>query len=161
MSTFPIKNRYFGFVPAIIWAGAISLLSTDTFSADHTGKLLYGFFPLDDGNFSILHMLIRKAAHISEYAVLGWLTVRALFKYDGTLSRFTNLGRLVLFACLIGCLYASLDEVHQAFVPSRTASIKDVLFDSLGFCLGAIARSHWLRQTKQYPICQLKSQLFP
>ena len=156
MSAFTFQTRYRGFLPVVLWALAISILSTDLFSARHTGEILYGFFPLEDSKFSILHMLVRKCAHVTEYAILGWLVVRALFNLDPQLERFSSLWRIILFAIVIGFLYASLDEFHQAFIPSRTPSVKDVIFDTLGTALGAIFRSHWLRQTKKYRICLSK-----
>ena len=35
-------------------------------------------------------------------------------------------------------LYAASDEIHQAFVPSRDASVRDVLLDTTGGALGLL-----------------------
>ena len=37
---------------------------------------------------------------------------------------------------IVGVLYASSDEIHQYFVPGRSARVFDVMIDSAGVCLG-------------------------
>ena len=68
----------------------------------------------------MLHALVRKSAHFTEYGVLFWLLLR------GPMA-----GRpyLALTVCV---LYAFLDEGHQMFVQGRTASLYDVALDSTG-----------------------------
>lgn len=66
--------------------------------------------------------IIKKSAHVSEYAILYFLVFRANQKKWLT-SLFMVLG------------YAISDEIHQAFVPGRSPKI----YDALGFDLaGAI-----------------------
>ena len=69
---------------------------------------------------SVLHALVRKSAHFTEYAVLFWLLLR------GPMA-----GRpyLALGVCVV---YAFLDEGHQIFVDGRTPSLWDVALDSTG-----------------------------
>jgi len=65
---------------------------------------------------------LRKIAHAAEFAVLGFLLVRALGnEWAG------------LFA---GVAYAISDEVHQHFVPGRQAAVRDVLVDTAGVAVG-------------------------
>ncbi len=71
-----------------------------------------------------------KAAHMGMYAVLGILFFRA-FKTPST-KRL----RAVFWAIAASTLYGISDEVHQAYVPSRTAEAADVLADGLGSLLG-------------------------
>lgn len=71
-----------------------------------------------------LHFLMRKAGHFTEYAVLGFLVRRAFVAVFQ--RRWFELG-LLLVAC-----FALLDEFHQSFVPSRTASIYDSAIDVAG-----------------------------
>src|SRR5271167_1246469 len=60
--------------PAIVWAIAISVASTDSFSAEHTASVLEPFlrwiYPaLTKAQFGVIHHLIRKSAHFTEYFV--------------------------------------------------------------------------------------------
>ncbi len=79
--------------------------------------------------------------HFLEYLPLGFLLVRAVSKTS----------KLVMFnpfflAVLIGSMYGFTDEVHQYFVPGRTASIIDVLADSVGIAAGAYV---WTKNLKK------------
>jgi hypothetical protein len=60
--------------PALVWAGFIFSLSTDSFSSDHTGAILYPIFhwlmpSLTAEQFAPIHYFIRKPAHFTEYFV--------------------------------------------------------------------------------------------
>jgi len=72
--------------------------------------------------------VLRKGAHIAEYAILGVLIYRAL-------------GREAL-ALAAGIAYAATDEFHQHFVVGRHASPVDVAIDAIGLSLGMLV---WLR----------------
>lgn len=72
--------------------------------------------------------VLRKGAHIAEYAILGALIYRAL-------------GREAL-ALAVGIAYAATDEFHQHFVVGRHASPVDVAIDAVGLSLGMLV---WLR----------------
>jgi VanZ family protein len=118
-----------------VWAALISLFSSAWFSGDHTGGLL---FPLLQAllpgagpeRVQALHAGIRKSAHVAEYLVLAVLLVRAL-REEGLRG-----SALAATAVLLGVGYAALDETHQAFVPSRTASAGDVAVDAIGVVAG-------------------------
>lgn len=75
-----------------------------------------------------IHFLIRKAGHLTEYAILALLARRAFVtsSKSSIQRRWFELG-LLLVTC-----YALLDEFHQSFVPSRTASIYDSAIDMAG-----------------------------
>jgi len=72
--------------------------------------------------------------HAAEYCVLAVLIARAL--NQGLLRRLTE-GRLALSWALC-VLYAASDEVHQYFVPGRSADYRDVLSDAAGAALGLV-----------------------
>jgi len=129
-------------LPVIAWAALISIFSSALFSGEHTGgvilPLLQALFPsAQPEHLLAVHMGIRKAAHVTEYLILALLLVRAL-RSEGLRG-----GALVATAVLLGVAYAALDETHQAFVPSRTASPGDVAVDAIGVLAGvalAVAR---------------------
>ncbi len=79
-------------------------------------------------------VFVRKCAHLTEYAVLALLLWRALRKpRKGTALpwHWSEAG----LALVLTAFYAASDELHQAFVPSRQASVWDVLLDSMGGAL--------------------------
>lgn len=80
---------------------------------------------------------IDKVLHWMEYAVFGYLLVRA----TAVLQRSSWLSRHGAMAAVsVGILYAVSDEWHQSFVRGRDASSLDLLFDVLGLVCGVIFR---------------------
>lgn len=130
-------------LPVLFWMGCIFFASTDTLSSPRTsrflGPLLRRLFPLlSDETVDLLVFGIRKCAHLTEFAVLGLLFWRALRKpvrHDPRPWSWTQ-ARLALL-CVV--LYASSDEFHQLFVPSREAALGDVLIDTIGGAAGLLA----------------------
>lgn len=79
--------------------------------------------------------LIRKAAHFTEYMILGILMYIAFSKNNAFDSR------RVLICVIICVLYAISDETHQYFVPGRATRVADVVIDIAGAISGVfIAR---------------------
>jgi VanZ family protein len=76
----------------------------------------------------IIHYIVRKVAHFTEYAILGFLAARAF----RTSPRPAISTRWILICATLIVVYALMDEYHQSFVPSRTASIFDSLIDTAG-----------------------------
>ena len=81
----------------------------------------------------IVHLLIRKGAHFTEYAVLAMLTANALRKRP-----LSTIGRW-LIPVGICALYALTDELHQYFVPERACRFLDVCIDTAGGICGVAA----------------------
>ena len=75
---------------------------------------------------------VRKCAHMTEYAILGFFLVGA--RYDGR----EKCGRVVGRSLGIAALYAATDEIHQYFVPGRACMFTDVCIDSVGALLGVL-----------------------
>ena len=75
---------------------------------------------------------VRKAAHMSEYAVLSLLFLATFFAY----SKLEPGQRKVRLLCILSLLAvfgcACLDEFHQLFVQGREGKFTDVLIDSAG-----------------------------
>jgi len=131
--------------PALLWAVLIFFLSTDEFSAEHTSGFLYPIFhwiipSLTAEQFQPIHHLIRKAAHFTEYFVFCVLLFRGA-RGNRAGWRWT----WALAALSIAAGYSALDEVHQAFVASRTASPWDSLLDSIGAFVATLAIFLWYR----------------
>jgi VanZ family protein len=113
----------------------IFIASGDLMSAEHTSRFLIPFLRWIAPNISpatvaLIQLLVRKCAHLTEYAILASLLWRAL---NGGHRRFW---RAAMEALAIATVYASLDEFHQSFIPSRTGAFEDVLIDCFGAMLG-------------------------
>lgn len=70
--------------------------------------------------------ILRKIAHVVEFMVLFALTYWALRKHK------LSVKRCVWIALSFSILYAISDEIHQSFVPDRSGSVLDVVYDSIG-----------------------------
>ena len=148
------KNRkdWFPWLAVVLWMAVIFLFSAQTGdrSGDTSGQLvrwliglLYKDFtqlPLAEQTkiLDIAHLLIRKGAHFTEYAVLAMLTANALRKRP-----LSTLGRW-LIPVGVCALYALTDELHQYFVPERACRFLDVCIDTAGGICG-VAVSMLLR----------------
>lgn len=74
---------------------------------------------------------VRKTAHATEYAVLGFLILGTVYGKSGRKKD-------VAVSIITGILYASSDEIHQLFVPGRSGKITDVCIDSIGVIAGVL-----------------------
>jgi len=74
--------------------------------------------------------LLGRALHISEYAVLAFLSARAMILRE-------NIKILSLVPVLgVTELYALSDEIHQLFVPGRSFQLMDLGLDLIGGVIG-------------------------
>lgn len=116
---------------AVIW-----IFSGESFSAASTSglltKLLRWLHPEISWRAILrIHSFARKAAHLTEYAVLAVLAFRAL-----RLSLDVSTPRVIVLALGLVVAVAALDELRQSFLPERTGSLADVVIDFLGGALG-------------------------
>ena len=114
----------------------IFLFSTDSFSGTGTSRFLFPLLELllpwaDAEQIEFAHGLVRKLAHVTEYAILSLLMLRALADDERSPVQ------LGLWAVALCASYAATDEFHQAFVASRTSAVQDVLLDTLGAAIAA------------------------
>jgi len=100
-------------LPVVAWAAVIFTLSS---------------IPSLSTGLGTWDTVLRKGAHLTEYAVLGALLYRALGREP--------------FALAVGLAYAATDELHQHFVHGRHASPVDVAIDAVGVAAGMLV---WLR----------------
>jgi VanZ family protein len=112
---------------------AISFFSTDNFSGENTGSILWmiihSIFPsLTEEQFQPIHFLIRKAAHFTEYGIFALLLFRAFRSAAVTGWRRS----WVVYTFLIIVVYALIDEYHQTLTKTRVGSISDILIDISG-----------------------------
>jgi VanZ family protein len=116
---------------AVIFMG-----STDAMSSAHTSRFIEPFlrwmFPhISAEMLDTVHLCIRKCGHLTEYGILAALLWRAIPR-----QRRSGPGagdwRRAEWALLAATFYGATDEYHQSFVPSRGASVHDVMIDACG-----------------------------
>ena len=135
----PIAGFFFNWAPVILWASLIFVFSTEIFSAAHTAGIFEALLPqlfpgLSAGEIQRIHAVTRKLGHFSEYFVLALLLMRALRNE----IRNESIRRPLLLSIVFTILYAASDEFHQSFVPSRSASVFDVMIDTTGGICGTL-----------------------
>jgi VanZ family protein len=124
---FIVRKFISRYLPLVVWLVFISYASSDSFNAGNTsriiGPLVLWLFPnTSPETMATIHFVTRKIAHFTEYAILGFLAARAFRPYP----------RWFLISAVLVVVYALIDEYHQSFVPSRTASVFDSLIDMAG-----------------------------
>jgi VanZ family protein len=127
-------------LPLLLWLGVIFLGSTDLMSAEHTSRFIVPFLrwlkpDISPETLASIHFIVRKCAHVGEYAVLALLLFRAAIFMTNLKRSLAVLHVSVWVACLF---VAAADEFHQTFVASRGALIGDIMIDSGGAILGLL-----------------------
>jgi VanZ family protein len=119
-------------LPAVVWTALVLWFSSGDFREENTGSLLRPLLAwllpwLTLKQIGAIHGLIRRTAHVTEYAILALLLFRSLV-------RGTRLGAQgsAWLALAISVIAAIVDESHRATLPDRTGSVRDVLLDSFG-----------------------------
>jgi VanZ family protein len=103
------RGRLSRWAPVLAWALVI-------FAFSSIPSLGTGLGPWD--------LVLRKFAHLVEFAILGALLARAVDR--------------VSFAIALGSAYAATDELHQVFVPGRAGTIYDWALDTVGVAVGVL-----------------------
>ncbi len=119
-------------LPPVAWMVVILWLSSDTGSAERTGRIILPVLRFLFPGASLLqldamHALVRKGGHFIEYAVLTGLWLRAFVVGRGSARR-----PAAWRAWAIAVAWAMIDEIHQTTVGSRTGSPIDVTVDAAG-----------------------------
>ena len=116
------RSRLSTWAPVIAWAAVIFAFSS---------------VPSLGTDLGTWDLILRKAAHLAEYALLGALLARAT--------------RSPLVAVTLAGLYAVSDEVHQTFVEGRVGAPLDVAIDTLGAAVGVLAWMHLAGRRRDRP----------
>lgn len=134
-----LSLRLKDWLPAILIAVLISVFSTRYFSAEQTTRVifpvLHWLFPSASRHFlHFAHFLIRKLAHITEFAAFS---IAVFHGVRGPRSGWQL--SWAIWTLMVAVAYAGLDEWHQSFVPVREPRVRDVLIDGLGALLAQTA----------------------
>ena len=133
--------RLLRWAPAASWMFLIFSFSTEVGAPQRTSRFFEPFFrgifpTISPEQLDFLHLLFRKAGHLTEYAILAALLWWAL---DPSRHGQGSNRKRSIMAFLLSVLYAATDEFHQAFVPARGAAVTDVLIDATGAALSLLA----------------------
>ncbi|MBI4166413.1 MAG: VanZ family protein [Acidobacteria bacterium] len=120
----------------IAWSITIFELSTETYGISLSAWLLNEILRIlgihvSAATFHTLHFLLRKLAHLTEYGIFAVLLYGSL----GAGREFRWLWRRATVCAAIAGGYALTDELHQLFVPGRTATLHDSALDACGAIL--------------------------
>ncbi len=114
-------------LPVLLWMGVIFIGSS------------IGNMPKVGGRAT--DAVVHRTAHLIEFAILGWLVLRAV----GDNRAITR--RDMVIALIMIALYGASDEFHQRFTPGRSSELSAVLFDMVGGLIGAWA---WQWKTRKF-----------
>jgi len=149
MKAFIAKNiKYISFFCIIVVMTAIFLFSAQSAqeSSKLSGRVVTVVLRIVMPNYDKLPFLerqkikdkisyiVRKTAHFTEFAALGFF----LMLYLVSLYEHFKLFSLSIFSWIMGTFYAVTDEIHQMFVTARYSSFTDVLIDSSGVMFGIV-----------------------
>jgi VanZ family protein len=139
----PVRRAW---IPALLWLAVIAFESTSLMSAENTGHLLLAIARFFDpritlAQLQLLNAVGRKIGHGIGYGILSLLMLRAwwatlmLPRSATRLPSWTAMltswrARAAVLALLSAAAVACLDEWHQALLPGRTGTIRDVALDT-------------------------------
>jgi VanZ family protein len=128
-----IKN----WLPVVFWICCIFLLSTGSFSAENTSRILEPLLRflkphITAEEIDTIHFLVRKAAHVTEYCIASLL----LYHSFRNTKQFQRYWWWVFYSLVILIFVAATDEFLQSFVASRTSSVVDMGIDIVGGIIG-------------------------
>ena len=101
-------------------SGKVTALSNEALS----------YLPVD---ITLSEAIVRKLAHVAEFALLGLLFTFCLRVYTRRLIAFSA------WPLLFGLFIAVCDEFLQKFIPGRSGQIRDIFIDFIGVCGGTAA----------------------
>lgn len=130
-----LKNFFKLWVPVFLYMGFMWHLSAQPVPLPPFLQLLLAgamspFAEFLKGGF----VSLDKITHLFEYIFFGYLLTRALFFYSESELK------LAITVLVIGLIWGSIDEIHQIFVPMRTANVLDLMADFIGTGLGVVLK---------------------
>ena len=156
----PVLRSVVIWLPVVIMLSVIARESTAAFGSTNTSLILRKFYqalfgPVNDGAWEDIHHYIRKTGHFLGYGTLGltWLRAFLLAWLIPLQHRTAAVWRRWSLQMAICCtaFAASLDEVHQSYIPDRTGLVTDILLDTTGaIVLCGLVAVFWLRSSVRH-----------
>lgn len=102
---------------------------------------------LPNAKIFLWDFILKKTAHVLEYAVLFFLVYRALINSPNKKISFNSLGQknktIARNSLFFVVFYAFTDEYHQSFVSGRHSRFYDIFFDLIGGLLALWLIKKW------------------
>ncbi len=138
-----IALRFIPLIAMMVVAFVFSDMPSEESNETSEGLLsaLLNIFGEGEGSISenvigILHIILRKMAHFTEYAIMA---LTAVFGLKGVFGKESEDRRVYgMWPFLIAFIYSITDEIHQYFVPGRYGRWYDVCIDSAGAAVGLV-----------------------
>jgi VanZ family protein len=147
------KDVWKVWVAAGLWLAIIIAESSQFGASSNTSRILYPLFHFLFGfnheQFEPWHHFIRKCGHFIGYFTLSLLLFRA---WRETLNAANNVRWMfnwAWIAWMMTTVVASLDEWHQAYIPTRGSSVYDVLLDSSAALVAQVIIWLWVRRRNE------------
>lgn len=135
------KRKIIVFIIAVFWMAVIFWFSNQNGSSSSgiSDKIVNGtidiFVPKFDSLpsderkeiYQTLSLIVRKSAHMSEYAILAVLVYLFFLEKSWWFRYFLPVAFVMI--------YAATDEIHQTFISGRSGNIIDVGIDTFGAVL--------------------------
>lgn len=152
-------------LPALVWMCVIYGASGDQASNVHSSRLIgpvvRWLLPrLSEPAVEQVVFIVRKLAHVSEYAILAmllWRAIRRPVRDDARPWRWRD----AVWAVGLAALYAGSDELHQMFVPNRQGRLHDVLIDTTGAALGLLLIRLYCWARSRRPVASPLNEALP
>ena len=132
-----LRNWLKSWTPALCWMYMIFSGSGDSNSMARSSRIIepllrWLFANITPDQIYNVNIVVRKGAHMAEYALLATLLLYALAKERGDARKWIS------SAWVLATAYAATDELHQRFIPGRNGCVTDVFIDSAGAALGLL-----------------------
>lgn len=142
-----MKLKYISLLPVVLIMGLIFYFSSKPaeISGENSLKMAEGILcayenatnismqeHIREQRLNSINLIIRKGAHVTEYALLAIAIAFHLW------VRRVKGKRLFWLPIIIASLYAVTDEIHQLYVPGRSGELRDVGIDTIGAIIGSI-----------------------
>lgn len=131
------KDKLIKWLMLLVWMGIIFIMSHQPgeVSSNQSDLVMKIFsfigISLDSYFGDLATLVIRKAAHFSEYLILYILLYRVICLY-------IDKRKAIIYTLLGVFIYAGTDEIHQYFIPGRAMAFKDVMIDTSGGAMAMI-----------------------
>ncbi len=126
---FNLKKVLIFWLPIVIWTIVIFLFSARPTVS--TSEIIWQDF------------IVKKTAHVIEYAILAMLLYRALINSNVPKKEAG------IYSIILAILYGASDEFHQFFTPGREPRVRDLFFDALGSILSIYLITKYLVKAPQ------------
>jgi VanZ family protein len=148
--TMGLATRKAWMIMSLAWAAMIFELSRAPYSSAASARLIsealaWLRLSMLSNNCGLVNVLLRKSAHLTEYAGFAVLLYNSVKPAGGPAWS----PKAAWWALVMAGSYSLTDEWHQSFVPGRHALLSDCVLDAGGALVGLWLLSRRLSQAQR------------